>query len=384
MDFTSEIGVIGAGAMGSGIAQVALQAGHKVILTDTQETALQQGRQNIEKGLAKLVEKGKMSEANRDSTLSRLKTSTDYAELASCVLIIEAIVENLAIKTKVFADLETIVKPEAIIATNTSSLSVTKLSAALKNPERFIGIHFFNPAPIMALVEIIPALQTNQKTTDFAFKLITKWGKKTVKAKDTPGFIVNRVARPYYTEALRIYEEGIADPTTIDYAMRSLGGFKMGPFELMDFIGHDVNYLVTHSVWEGNFYEPRYQPSHAQRLLYEAGHFGRKSGRGFYDYSPDATKIEPNLNPDLLEIIFSRIICMLINEAAEAVHFDICSPTDVDTAMTSGVNYPKGLLQWGAELGINNVVAQLDSLYNDYHDPRYRCSSFLRRYALSN
>jgi 3-hydroxybutyryl-CoA dehydrogenase len=233
----------------------------------------------------------------------------------------------------------------------------------------------------MKLVEIIPAVQTEAQTLTLALETVRSWGKITVLAKDTPGFIVNRVARPFYGEALRILDEGIADMATIDWAMKTIGGFPMGPFELMDFIGHDVNFVVTETVFQAFYYDPRYMPSFSQKRLLEAGYLGRKSGKGFYDYTEGASKPQPAENSELGKTIVNRILAMLINEAAEALHYSIASATDIDLAMTKGVNYPMGLLAWGKELGYHQIVAHLDHLFDTYHDPRYRCSIGLRKLA---
>ncbi len=299
--------------------------------------------------------------------------------------VIEAIIEDLGIKKKVFQEVESIVSEDCIIASNTSSLSIASLASSCEKAERFIGIHFFNPVPLMKLVEIIPAVQTSQKTTSEAKSIIDSWGKLTVIAKDTPGFIVNKVARPFYSEALRIAEEGIADFATIDWAMKEIGGFRMGPFELMDFIGNDVNYAVTESVFAAFYFDPRYKPAFTQKRLSEAGWLGRKSGRGYYDYSENRTPSGAE-EPDskLGQQIVNRIVALLIDEAADAVMYGIASVEDVETAMTKGVNYPKGLLAWADEIGIEEVVKQLDDLYRHYHDPRYRCSGLLRSMVEKN
>ena len=236
----------------------------------------------------------------------------------------------------------------------------------------------------MALVEIIPAIQTDPGLAPQAKELMLQWGKTPVIAKDTPGFIVNRIARPFYGEAIRIYEEGIADMATIDWAMTEIGGFRMGPFALMDYIGHDVNYVVTETVFQSFFYDPRYKPSFSQKRLLEAGWLGRKSGKGFYDYAPGTAMPVPVKDVVLGTQILERILAMLINEAAEALYLQVASPADLETAMTKGVNYPKGLLQWCDEWGCSNCLEKLDSLFHEYHEERYKASRLLRKQAMGN
>jgi len=242
-----------------------------------------------------------------------------------------------------------------------------------------IGIHFFNPAPLMPLVEIIPAVQTSNETTVTSRNLIDSWKKVTVLVKDTPGFIVNRVARPFYGEALKIYEEGIADFATIDWAMTEIGGFRMGPFTLMDYIGNDINYTVTETVFAAFYYDPRYKPSFTQKRHSEAGWYGRKSGRGYFDYSENAVRSEPNKDQELGKQIVERILMMLINEAVDALFLNIASKEDIDLAMTKGVNYPKGLLKWADEYGLEKVLKQLEQFHFEYGEDRYRPSVLLRR-----
>lgn len=375
------IGILGAGAMGSGIAQVAAAAGNNVVVCDNLTMALSKSGKRIQTMLKSLVERGKASDSQAYELFSRIKFTDHMSEFRNCSMVIEAIVEDIEPKQIAFKSMEAIVGEHTILASNTSSLSISAMGAQLKHPERILGIHFFNPAPLMRLVEIIPGLQTDQKVIERAKAIIDSWGKTTVLAKDTPGFIVNRVARPYYGEALRIYDEGLADEATIDWAMREISGFRMGPFELMDFIGNDINYAVTEVVFTNFFYDPRYKPSLTQKRLVDAHFFGQKTSRGFYDYREGATRPEPNKDEALGREISLRILVMLINEAADALYLRVASREDIDLAMTHGVNYPKGLLAWADEIGIQHVVDKLDSLYVEYLEDRYRCSPLLRKMA---
>lgn len=379
-----KLSVIGAGTMGTGIAQVAATAGWDVVINDANSETLEKSSSSLVKVMNRLVEKEKIDQKTADSILGRIDFTDDQQYFENSDLVIEAIVESLEIKKKVFSAVEQIVRPDTIIASNTSSLSLASIGASLTNSSRFVGIHFFNPAPLMPLVEIIPAVQTSEETTTQAKDWVDSWKKLTVLAKDTPGFIVNRVARPFYGESLRIYEEGIADFATIDWAMKELGGFRMGPFELMDFIGNDINYTVTETVFQSFFYDPRYKPSFTQKRMSEAGFLGRKTGIGYYDYAEGASKPEPKKDAEVGKKILDRVLVMLINEAADALFLNIASRGDIDLAMTKGVNYPKGLLKWADEIGINWCVSQLDTLYDEYREDRYRCSPLLRRMNAEN
>jgi 3-hydroxybutyryl-CoA dehydrogenase len=427
MDSSMNIAVIGAGTMGSGIAQVAAQAGHNVVLFDTRREAVDKALMGLRKTLDKLVEKGKLTREQADGIHGRITPASDLKELAGIGLVIEAIIEDLGIKQKLFAELEGIVATDAILATNTSSLSVTAIAGGLKHPERMVGLHFFNPAPLLPLVEVVPGLATDAALATRMMALMQAWGKTPVVCKDTPGFIVNRVARPFYGEAIRLYEEGIADMPTIDAAMKSVG-FKMGPFELMDLIGNDINFTVTKTVWEAFFYDPRYKPSFTQQRQVESGRLGRKSGRGYYQYdasgaivpqtsagqtsagSPDegrdpaviaslqtsAGSPDEGRDPAVIAspagsssrdpaevsaLIVERILAMLINEAADALFWQVASAKDIDLAMTKGVNYPKGLLAWAEEKGAAHWLRVLERLQATYGEDRYRPSPLLRRMA---
>ncbi|MBB6682516.1 3-hydroxybutyryl-CoA dehydrogenase [Aequorivita sp. 609] len=375
------IGIIGAGTMGAGIAQVAATAGCTVKIYDTKTDALEKSKADLEKIMNRLVEKGRIDANEKERIQNNIKYVNTLKELKDSHMTIEAIIENLDIKKNVFSTIEKFVSDDCILASNTSSLSIASIASSLEKPERCIGIHFFNPAPLMKLVEVIPAVQTSEETINISVQTIKDWGKTVAVAKDTPGFIVNRVARPFYGEALRIYEEGIADFATIDWTMTNYGGFKMGPFELMDFIGNDINYTVTETVFQAFYYDPRYKPSFTQKRFAEAGYLGRKTGRGFYNYEENAVKPEPVFKNDLNieELVFERILVMLINEAADALFWNIASAEDIDNAMTKGVNYPNGLLAWANEKGIDWCVEKMDELYDKYHEDRYRCSPILRK-----
>ena len=379
---TNKVGVVGAGAMGAGIAQIASQAGHQVILYDLSQSTLDESASKLAKIMSRLVEKKRITIEESHEIQGRIVRSTQIDLFEGCDLVVEAVVENLDVKHSVFKQIENIVSSDCIVASNTSSLSITSLAAGCNHPERVVGLHFFNPAPLMPLVEIVPAIQTSEDTPLHLVSLMKNWGKSPVIANDSPGFIVNRVARPFYGEALRILDEGIADVPSIDTVMRNLG-FKMGPFQLMDLIGHDVNYAVTESVFKSFYCDPRFMPSITQLKLVEAGWLGRKIGKGFYNYANNSTDSTTNVEIDSYTevLIAERIIAMLINEAADAVHYGIASPEDIDIAMQKGVNYPKGLLFWADEWGAEKVVNIIDALKDEYGDTRYRCSTLLRKQA---
>jgi len=492
------IAVIGAGTMGMGIAQTAAQAGHEVLIHDASEGAVKAGVERVKKGLEGLVRRGKFTSEQCDEITGRLVEVSGIEQMGPASLVIEAVIEDLTIKRELFGHLENICT-DAILATNTSSLSITAIAAQLKRPDRFIGMHFFNPAQVMKLVEVIAGSETSAETRETVFATAETWGKFPVHAKSMPGFIVNRVARPFYGEAIKILEEGGTDIATIDTLMEQAGGFRLGPFRLMDLIGNDVNLAVTRSVFEAFHFDPRYRPSQTQQEMVAGGRLGQKSGSGFYDYAENAHKPVPataekmdmptsvvvhgNLGPaaplvDMLKetpitlalagdggdknyiecgkariqltdgtsatelaaktgydewavfdlaldytkaervalavadqaspatlrsalglfqalglqvsviddvpgLVVMRTVAMLANEGADAVQQQLCTADAVDTAMLYGVNYPRGPLKWGDEIGLKRVESVLDNLSRVYGDPRYRCSRLIRRKAQS-
>jgi len=378
------VSVIGAGTMGSGIAQVAATCGWQVSIIDSFPKALENSKSKLKSILNRLVEKGKLNEEQSKSILTRIHWTTNMDEIFNSHMVIEAIVENLEIKQNLFLQMESIVSEDCILATNTSSLSVLKIASACKLKSRIMGIHFFNPVPLMKLVEVIPTEKTDCKLLLEVKTILKGWGKSVVTAKDTPGFIVNRVARPFYNEALKIYEEGIADFATIDWAMKEFGGFRMGPFELMDYIGNDINYSATKAVYDGTNHDSRYKPSSIQKELVDEGFLGRKSGRGYFDYSNNASEPEPNKDDVIGNQIFIRILAMLINAAADALNNEIATRDDIDIAMTTGVNYPRGLLKWADEIGIEKVLKLLQVLQSNSNDNRYQPSPLLIKMSQDN
>ena len=452
----SLVGVIGAGTMGAGIAQSAVQAGHPVAVFDTVEGAAARAVASIGERLDSLAAKGRIAAEEAQAAKDRLSAVEALDALKDAGLVVEAVVEDLGVKQRLFAALEDVVGPDCLLATNTSSLSISAIAGGLRSPQRLVGMHFFNPAPLMPLVEIVDGLATDPELSAAVADLARAWGKTTVHCRSTPGFIVNRVARPFYAEALRAYEEQAADFATIDAVVRESGGFRMGPFELMDMIGLDVNLAVSTSVWEATGYDPRYTPAWTQKEHVAAKRLGRKSGRGFYDYGEEgeapakpAPRYEatrevagsgknlfrshgktatsygdgrilvdlaldregaptvaiapaadtPNVDleaaiahlqrqgkkvvvlEDVPGLVTTRTVARLVNEAVDALYRGDAEEEDIDTAMKLGVNYPKGPLEWGADLGFGYICEVLDNLEDVYRDGRYRASPLLRQLA---
>lgn len=288
------VAVVGAGTMGQGIAQVALLAGHRVLIYDINAALAADGAGIVQDRVERMAAKGRIDHAEAEDAISRIAPAAGLADLAAAALVIEAVVEDAGVKRALFQALEEVVAPDALLATNTSSLSVTELAAGLAHPGRFLGLHFFNPAPLLPLVEVVTGFATDPAAADSAYATVLGWGKTPVRCADTPGFIVNRIARPFYAEAFAVYEEQGADPATIDAVLRESGGFKMGPFALTDLIGQDVNEAVTRSVWESFFRSAKFTPSLAQRRLVQSGRLGRKSGHGWFPYGPDAVLPQPH------------------------------------------------------------------------------------------
>jgi 3-hydroxybutyryl-CoA dehydrogenase len=366
------VGVIGAGTMGAGIAQVAAVAGCDVALFDVEASLAEKGKAKIVDALRRLAERGKLDAAIAEAAISRTTTTARLADLAGAALVVEAAPESLELKRRIFADLASTCGRDAILASNTSSLSVGKIAENLPAPERVAGMHFFNPAPILPLVEVIRGAETSDATVDRLVETAKAWGKTPVRVRDTPGFIVNRVARPFYLEAMRMMDEGVAPIETIDAALEG-AGFRMGPGRLVDLIGMDVNWAVSNAVWEGFARSPRFEPHPIQKRMVDEARLGRKSGRGFYDYEsgePSRPANDPEVAPALAERIVLRTVGCIVNEAALALGDAVATADDIDLAMKLGTSYPKGPLAWGEELGPAKIVTMLRDLA-EKHPDRY-------------
>ncbi|HEX7197502.1 MAG TPA: 3-hydroxyacyl-CoA dehydrogenase NAD-binding domain-containing protein [Candidatus Limnocylindria bacterium] len=392
MNEVTTVGVLGAGTMGSGIAQVAAEAGLEVLLHDPLDGATERARERIGGFLARKVEKGLLTQAECSAAVGRLGTSTILEGLGIADIVIEAIPEQIELKRDAFRRLDGVAGAGTILATNTSSLSVTGIAAATTQPNRVVGMHFFNPVPLMALVEVVPGAMTDPGVADSVALLARLLGKTPVVAADTPGFIVNRVQRAYYLEACRMLEGGLADAAAIDDAMRGIG-FRLGPFELADVVGTDVNLAAGIAIFDGFFGDPRFRPAQVQRRVADAGRLGRKVGAGYYDYEADGTRgtpwaaLAPRADgaPRLATLdaaqVEARILAAIVNEAASAVADGVASPEAIDTAMRLATNWPDGPLAWGERIGLPSVVHSLDALHATVPVGRYRVTPLLRALA---
>ncbi|HYI67176.1 MAG TPA: 3-hydroxyacyl-CoA dehydrogenase NAD-binding domain-containing protein [Candidatus Limnocylindrales bacterium] len=389
MNEVTTVGVLGAGTMGAGIAQIAAEAGLEVLVHDPLAGATDRALERIGRFLARKVEKGQLTEAERAAAVGRLGTSAMLEGLGVAEIVIEAIPEDLELKRDAFRRLDGVAVASTILATNTSSLAIARIASATAHPGRVVGMHFFNPVPLMALVEVIPGPMTDPGVTDSVAYLARLLGKTPVVAADTPGFIVNRVQRAYYLEAFRMLEGGLADATAIDAAMRGIG-FRLGPFELADVVGTDINLAAGISIFEGFFGDPRYRPAQVQRRVADAGRLGRKTSAGYYDYEADGTRgaawpalvTRAGARPRLAHLdaaqIEARILAAIVNEAASAVADGVGSPEAIDTAMRLATNWPEGPLAWGERIGLTSVVHSLDALHATVPDGRYRVTPILR------
>jgi 3-hydroxybutyryl-CoA dehydrogenase len=371
-----DIAVVGAGTMGAGIAESSALAGLSVVMIDVREEALDLGRNTIEKDLDRRMKKGRLSEEERRASIGRVSATTSLESCADSPVVIEAVVEDMAVKTRVFGALESVVASEAVLATNTSSLSVAGIAAATEHPQRVVGMHFFNPVPVMRLVEVVTGPSTDPSAVSQVEEMAERLGKTPIRVSDTPGFLVNRVARPFYLEALRIVEAG-GKPGQIDAAIRE-AGFRMGPLQLADLIGNDVNLTVSESLFERYYYHPRFRPSYLQRSMVEGGLLGRKSGRGFYDYGAYKSGEDNNIEPS--DDVALRVISCIVNEAFLALSGGVATAEDIDQAMKLGANYPKGPFEWVEEIGARSIVETLDSLRAAYGDT-YLAAPALRERA---
>ncbi len=385
------IGVVGAGTMGSGIAQLAARAGARTLLHDPLADALARGAQRAREGLAKEAAKGRLGAGDANAAAARLQPVDSLDALAACELVIEAAPERIELKHELYAQLSELVSEECVLATNTSSLLVTAIATAAGNPERVVGMHFFNPPPLMRLLEVVAGEQSSDAAVALACATGEAMGKTVILAKDGPGFLVNRCNRPFGLEALRLLQEQIADIETIDRIVRMEGGFRMGPFELMDLVGVDTGLEISKSFYEQSFGEPRWRPSPIAARYVAAGRYGRKSGRGYYDYARDPHRPpDPDPDPDpptradakvapALDGVLGRIVCQVINECAFALGEGVGSAQDIDTGMVLGLNYPRGPLAWADEIGLDQVLGVLDGLWEEYREERYRSAPELRR-----
>src|SRR4051812_14257090 len=377
-DLPERLGVVGAGTMGAGIAQLGCLAGIETVLHDPLPKALENGAASIHKNVDKGVERGRWSADDAAVAHERLTTAGAVEELAGCELVIEAAPEKFELKRGLFQKLGEVCGPGAILATNTSSIPVTQIAGSARNPENVVGLHFFNPAPLMKLVEVIAALQTGDRALTVARATGAAMGKHVIDAKDGPGFLVNRCGRPFGSEALRLLQERHATVEEIDAIYRQGGGYRMGPFELMDLVGIDVGFAVAQSFTELSFGEPRWKPNPLQAQMVASGRLGRKTGRGWYEYGEEQPeRVEIEMTQQRLELL-DRVQCCIVNEAMFALGEGVGSAEDIDAGVKLGLNWPKGSLELGHELGFDHVLQTMDGLFDRYREERYRAAPLLR------
>jgi len=385
MEAIGQVAVIGAGTMGGGIAQLAASVGHEVHLVDAVDGAAEAAHVRVAVALAQLVARGRLTQEDSAAILGRVHVAHGLEDLPECGLVIEAVQEDLDVKRRLFAELAAQQPSTTILASNTSSLDIGAIAAAVHDPERVLGLHFFNPPPVMKLVEVVHSDLSAGPVLDHVARLMRVWGKTPVHCSSTPGFIVNRVARPFYGESQRMLEASVADAATLDACLRG-AGFRMGPLELSDLIGQDVNLAVGTSVWEQTGRDERYTPTSLQQQLVADGHLGRKTGQGIYRYagdgrpleaSPDGQRVSELVGGPILTDPVARTLAMLVNEAVDLVHRGEASAEDVDVAMTLGTNYPKGPIAWGEEIGHDVILEQLSALDAAFPGGRYRANQAL-------
>ncbi|MEA2494054.1 MAG: 3-hydroxybutyryl-CoA dehydrogenase [Thermoleophilaceae bacterium] len=377
----TRLGVVGAGTMGADIAQLGALAGMETWLHDPVPEALEKGTEAAHRNIDKGAERGRWTSDDATAAHELLRPADGLGALADCDFVIEAAPERFDLKRELFQELRETCGDDAVLASNTSSIPITRIAGTVRAPENVAGLHFFNPAPLMKLVEAIPALQTSEATLQRTVEVGEAMGKHVIKAADGPGFLVNRCGRPFGSEALRILQERLATVEEIDAIYRDGGGYRMGPFELMDLVGIDVGLAVAQSFTELSFGEPRWKPNPLQARMVAAGRLGRKTGRGWYEYGDEAQRgVTPEGSdpPRNASALLDRVQCCIVNEAIFALGEGVGSAEDIDTGAKLGLNWPKGPLELGRELGFDHVLATMDGLYERYHEERYRAAPLLR------